>query len=94
MHSFSETDKLAYHGTAEDDGERLIKCLDILYASLTLSSSESLFRFNCFNVEHNYDPSIGLDRGEIAIPGHVLRREVFDPIIGTFHLSLATVARI
>lgn len=21
MHSFSETDKLAYHGTAEDDGE-------------------------------------------------------------------------
>lgn len=42
---------------------------------------DSLYRFNCFNVEDGYDPSIGLERGELAIPGHVLRREVFDPVI-------------
>ncbi|KAI5477442.1 protein of heat shock protein Hsp70 family [Pseudohyphozyma bogoriensis] len=61
MHAFSETDKLAYHGTAEDD--------------------EAFFRFNCFNVEDCNDPEIGLEWGELAIPGWRIKKEVFDPII-------------
>ena len=35
----------------------------------------------CFNIEDPHDPSIGLEYGELAIPGHVLRRDVFDPVI-------------
>ena len=27
------------------------------------------------------DPSVGLINGELAIPGNLLRREVFDPVI-------------
>ncbi|KAG0661661.1 hypothetical protein C6P46_003882 [Rhodotorula mucilaginosa] len=61
IHAFAEGDKLAYHGTAEDD--------------------EAIFRFNCFNVEDSHDPSVGLEYGELAIPGKMLKTEVFDPII-------------
>ncbi|CEQ41751.1 SPOSA6832_03518, partial [Sporobolomyces salmonicolor] len=61
LHSFSETDKVAYHGTKEDD--------------------DAIFRFNCFNVEDSHDPAVGLEFGELAIPGHVLKTEVFDPVI-------------
>ncbi|BGP03164.1 protein of heat shock protein Hsp70 family [Rhodotorula toruloides] len=61
IHAFAEGDKLAYHGTAEDD--------------------EAIFRFNCFNVEDSHDPAVGLEFGELAIPGKVLKKEVFDPII-------------
>ncbi|KAM0786234.1 hypothetical protein ACM66B_007035 [Microbotryomycetes sp. NB124-2] len=60
MHSFSETDKLDFHGMQDDD---------------------NVYRFNCFNVENSHDPSIGLEWGELCIPGQVLRTEVFDPII-------------
>lgn len=42
----------------------------------------SLFRFSCFNPEDGNDPSIGLLSGELVIPGLVIKREVFDPIIG------------
>ncbi|KAM0747875.1 hypothetical protein T439DRAFT_366092 [Meredithblackwellia eburnea MCA 4105] len=42
---------------------------------------DTLFRFNCFNIEDPHDPSIGLEYGELAIPGAVLRRDVFDPVI-------------
>lgn len=42
------------------------------------------FRFNCFNIEDAHDPEIGLEFGELVIPGSVLRRDVFDPVIGTF----------
>ncbi|GAA5889552.1 hypothetical protein JCM5296_005983 [Sporobolomyces johnsonii] len=61
LHSFSETDKVAYHGTKEDD--------------------DAIFRFNCFNVEDSHDPAVGLEFGELAIPGRVLKTEVFDPVI-------------
>jgi hypothetical protein len=27
------------------------------------------------------DPSVGLINGELAIPGNLLRREVFDPVV-------------
>ena len=45
------------------------------------------FRFNCFNIEDAHDPEIGLEFGELVIPGSVLRRDVFDPVIGTFIFS-------
>ncbi|KZP30051.1 actin-like ATPase domain-containing protein [Athelia psychrophila] len=60
MHSFSETDKLAYMGESDDD---------------------NMFHFTTFNVEDPHDPSVGLINGELAIPGNLLRREVFDPVI-------------
>lgn len=40
-----------------------------------------LFRFNCFNIEDPEDPSCGLEHGELVIPGYVLRRDVFDPVV-------------
>ena len=40
-----------------------------------------MFHFTCFNVEDPDDPSVGLFNGELAIPGNLLRREVFDPVI-------------
>ncbi|GJN93743.1 hypothetical protein Rhopal_006800-T1 [Rhodotorula paludigena] len=61
IHAFAEGDKLAYHGTIEDD--------------------EAIFRFNCFNVEDSHDPAVGLEFGELAIPGKRLKTEVFDPVI-------------
>jgi len=60
MHSFSETDKLAYMGESDDD---------------------NMFHFTTFNVEDPHDPSVGLINGELAIPGNLLRREVFDPVV-------------
>lgn len=41
----------------------------------------TMFRFNCFNVEDPDDPSVGLEDGQLAIPGYLLRREVFDPVV-------------
>ena len=40
-----------------------------------------MFHFTTFNVEDPHDPSVGLINGELAIPGNLLRREVFDPVI-------------
>ncbi|KAF9511769.1 hypothetical protein BS47DRAFT_1394865 [Hydnum rufescens UP504] len=40
-----------------------------------------LFRFKCLHVEDLHDPAVGLDHGELVIPGDVLRHEVFDPIV-------------
>jgi hypothetical protein len=44
--------------------------------------AETAFRFNCFNIEDGHDPNCGLEYGELVIPGKVLRRDVFDPIVG------------
>ncbi|KAI0270643.1 actin-like ATPase domain-containing protein [Gloeopeniophorella convolvens] len=60
MHSFSETEKLAYRGEADD---------------------ANMFNFTCFNVEDPDDPQVGLFNGELSIPGNLLRREVFDPVV-------------
>jgi hypothetical protein len=60
MHSFSETDKLAYMGEIDD---------------------EKMFQFTCFNVDDPHDSSVGLVNGELAIPGLLLRREVFSPVV-------------
>ncbi|KAM0786232.1 hypothetical protein ACM66B_007033 [Microbotryomycetes sp. NB124-2] len=42
---------------------------------------ETLFRFCCFNIEDGHDPSCGLEFGELLIPGAILRRDVFDPVV-------------
>jgi hypothetical protein len=42
---------------------------------------DDMFQFTCFNVEDPHDPSVGLFNGELAIPGNLLRREVFDPVV-------------
>lgn len=42
---------------------------------------DKLFYFTCFNVEDTDDPSVGLINGELAIPGLLLRREVFEPVV-------------
>jgi len=60
MHSFTETDKLAYMGESDDS---------------------NMFHFTCFNPEDPDDPVVGLVNGELAIPGYLLRREVFDPVV-------------
>ncbi|KAF9054273.1 hypothetical protein BJ165DRAFT_1522813 [Panaeolus papilionaceus] len=41
----------------------------------------NMFHFTCFNVEDPHDPSVGLINGELSIPGNLLRREVFDPVV-------------
>lgn len=53
------------------------------------------FRFNCFHIEDAHDPSVGLENGELVIPGRVLRRDVFDPVVAqvldTVDLQLSKV---
>ncbi|GAA5866072.1 hypothetical protein JCM3774_000016 [Rhodotorula dairenensis] len=45
------------------------------------ADDDMAFRFNCFNIEDAHDPEVGLELGELVIPGSVLRRDVFDPVI-------------
>lgn len=40
-----------------------------------------MFHFTCFNVEDPNDPTVGLVDGQLSIPGNLLRREVFDPVV-------------
>ncbi|CAA7262612.1 unnamed protein product [Cyclocybe aegerita] len=42
---------------------------------------ENMFHFTCFNVDDPHDPSVGLINGQLSIPGNLLRREVFDPVV-------------
>lgn len=42
---------------------------------------DNMFHFTCFNVEDPNDPSVGLVDGQLSIPGNLLRREVFDPVV-------------
>ena len=54
-------------------------CMD-LYSSYD-TGLDKMFHFTCFNVDPEDDPSVGLINGELAIPGNLLRREVFDPVV-------------
>ncbi|KAK7029838.1 heat shock protein 12B [Favolaschia claudopus] len=45
------------------------------------SDDETVFYFNCFNVEDPDDRSVGLLNGQLAIPGKLLREAVFDPVV-------------
>ncbi len=40
-----------------------------------------MFDFKCFSVEDTHDPSVGLLHGDLSIPGFLLRREIFDPVV-------------
>lgn len=46
-----------------------------------VEDDDNMFHFTCFNVEDPHDPSVGLNHGELSIPGNLLRREVFDPVV-------------
>jgi hypothetical protein len=46
-----------------------------------LIQTDEFFYFNCFNVEDSNAPEVGLINGSLSIPGILLRREVFDPVI-------------
>lgn len=78
VHSFSETDKLAYRGL-HDDSEyaRFTWFLPVINATCT----DNMFHFTCFNVEDPSDPSVGLIDGQLSIPGNLLREKVFDPVV-------------
>ncbi|KAL1737688.1 hypothetical protein HDZ31DRAFT_70908, partial [Schizophyllum fasciatum] len=45
------------------------------------ADDNTYFHFTCFNVEDPDDPAVRLENGQLAIPGHVLRREVFAPVV-------------
>uniref|UniRef100_A0A0W0G1N0 Actin-like ATPase domain-containing protein n=1 Tax=Moniliophthora roreri TaxID=221103 RepID=A0A0W0G1N0_MONRR len=46
-----------------------------------VQDDETMFHFTCFNVEDVNDPSVGLIDGQLSIPGVLLRRQVFDPVV-------------
>ena len=50
--------------------------------------TEGMFLFTCFNPEDPHDPSVGLINGQLAIPGNLLKREVFDPVVNEVCLGL------
>jgi hypothetical protein len=50
-----------------------------------------MFHFTCFNVEDPHDPSVGLMNGQLSIPGNLLRREVFDPVVNEVCLFLISI---
>ena len=54
-----------------------------------------MFHFTCFNVEDPDDPTVGLVNGEVTIPGNLLRREVFDPVVNQVrvHCRRGTILR-
>ncbi|KIP01522.1 hypothetical protein PHLGIDRAFT_96918 [Phlebiopsis gigantea 11061_1 CR5-6] len=45
------------------------------------ADDDKMFSFTCFNVEDPHDPAVGLVHGDLVIPGVLLRREVFDPVV-------------
>lgn len=51
-----------------------------------------MFHFTCFNVDPDDDLSVGLINGELAIPGNLLRREVFDPVVNQVRIQGLTFA--
>jgi hypothetical protein len=51
-----------------------------------------MFHFTCFNPEDPHDPSVGLVNGQLSIPGNLLRREVFDPVVNEVCRSVLFVS--
>lgn len=50
-----------------------------------------MFHFTCFNVEDPNDATVGLVDGQLSIPGNLLRREVFDPVIAEVCVNAFTL---
>ncbi|KAF6747910.1 actin-like ATPase domain-containing protein [Ephemerocybe angulata] len=44
-------------------------------------NEDKMFYFTCFNSEDPDDPSVGLINGQLAIPGNLLKQQVFDPVV-------------
>lgn len=63
-----------------DDGTHKQSCVRMIELELR-ACLDKMFHFTCFNVDPEDDPSVGLINGELAIPGNLLRREVFDPVV-------------
>lgn len=59
----------------------VIKILALGFSRLCALSADTYFNFTCFNVQDPHDSSVGLINGELAIPGNLIRREVFDPVV-------------
>ena len=91
LHSFSETDKLAYRGEVDDGAWN-----SVVFQPLPINAFlvDSMFHFTCFNVEDPDDPQVGLFNGELSLPGILLRLEVFEPVVNqVMHLSSTPCAR-
>ncbi|GAA5933864.1 hypothetical protein JCM3775_000308 [Rhodotorula graminis] len=54
------------------------ECDKLLFST---ADDDTHFRFNCFNIEDAHDPECGLEYGELVIPGSVIRRDVFEPVV-------------
>jgi hypothetical protein len=54
----------------------LVKLFYLIYCH-----AAEMFLFPCFNPSDTDDPSVGLINGQLALPGRLLRREVFDPVM-------------
>lgn len=54
--------------------------------------TDKMFHFTCFNVEDPDDFAVGLVNGEVTIPGNLLRREVFDPVVNQVCLVALLIA--
>ena len=51
-------------------------------------NTDLVFYFPCFNTEDPQDPTVGLINGELCVPGNLLRREVFDPVVNEVFFQL------
>ena len=87
MHNFSETTKMGYKGEQDDSEWRAA-----LFSALTTDclDADKVFHFTCFNVEDTDDPQIGLRNGDLTISGHLLRQEVFDPVVHQVRVSFSS----
>jgi hypothetical protein len=56
------------------------KC-DCLLQVANLIYEDTLFHFSCFNAVDQDDSSVGLMGGQLRIPGSLLRKHVFDPVV-------------
>ncbi|KDR79932.1 hypothetical protein GALMADRAFT_153665 [Galerina marginata CBS 339.88] len=60
-----------------------------------IPDDDNIFHFTCFNVDDPDDASVGLINGQLSIPGNLLRREVFDPVVNeVVHLIEEQIARV
>jgi len=80
MHSFCETEKIMYRGEEQDSASNSVVLGPPSIDTVPFCPG-FMFNFTCFNVEDPDDPRVGLFNGELSIPGNLLRREVFDPVV-------------
>ena len=81
---------MVYHGEADDGQYKLctiVGLIDDARGDCCSICVDKMFHFTCFNVEDPDDPAVGLVNGEVTIPGNLLRREVFDPVVDEVSLA-------